>query len=320
MPFFSSLLAAILPMSFYLILIWKMDKYEPEPIKFVLIHFLWGAFGAVILGVFGTLLLGYATGINGATETENTINIIIFAPLSEELAKGIFLLWTVNSRKFDNITDGIVYGSAIGLGFGMTENFLYFISFGDSANAWFNLVIIRTLFSAVMHCISTGIFGALLGMAKYGNLLSRTFLPFSGLGIGIFIHFFWNSAVIFNGTSVYGFIFMIFLIGLYFGIIRLSIYNEMKIIESQLEEEVNLGILPAKFLPIISTRLRHKPGWIEEDKRKLYFNTAVHLAFSKMKFKKVRDSRKIIYLHEVNQNREALKNILSNNVEIVRDI
>lgn len=320
MPIFSSLFAAIIPMLFYLTLIWKMDKYEPESIKFVIVHFLWGAFGAVLLGVLGTLLLGYTTGINGTTETENTINIIIFAPLSEELAKGIFLLWTVNSRKFDNITDGIVYGSAIGLGFGMTENFLYFVSYGDSSAAWVSLVIIRTLFSAVMHCISTGIFGALLGMAKYGNLFSRTFLPLAGLCSGIFIHFFWNSAVVFNGTSIYGFAFMLILIAVYFGIIRLSIYNEMKIIESQLEEEVTLGILPAKFLPIISTRLRHKSGWIEEEKRKLYFRTAVHLAFSKMKFKKVRDSRKQFYFQEVTQNREALKNILANNIELVRDI
>jgi protease PrsW len=320
MPIISSLLAAILPMLLYLLLIYKMDKYEPEPIKFVLVHFMWGALGAVLLGVLGTFALGYATGLNGVSETEKTIHIIIFAPLSEEIAKGIFLFWTVNSKKFDNITDGIVYGSAIGLGFGMTENFLYFVSYGDTASSWFYLVIVRTLFSAVMHCISTGIFGSLLGMAKYGNLFSRTVLPFVGLAIGMFIHFFWNSAVVFNGTSAYGFLFMLILIALYFGIIRLSIYNEKKIIEAQLEEEVLMGIIPKNLLPIISSRLRHQSGWIEEERRKLFFRTAVHLAFSKMKFKKVRDSRKQFYLNEVNQYREALRNILVNNIQTVRDI
>ena len=48
------------------------------------------------------------------------------APLIEEPTKAIILFAIVRSRHFDNTTDGFVYGAAAGLGFAMTENFMYF--------------------------------------------------------------------------------------------------------------------------------------------------------------------------------------------------
>lgn len=318
MPIAASLSAAVLPMTLYLFLVWRMDKYEPEPVRFVLLHFFWGAFGAIILSIVGTAALGFATGINGQSETESTIQTIFFAPFIEEVAKGLLLLWTVNSKKFDNITDGIVYGTAIGLGFGMTENFLYFVTYGDSAASWFYLVIVRSLFSAVMHAISTGTFGAVLGIAKYSNSFVRVSFPIFALIFSMFIHFFWNASVSFNGTYFYGFIFMIALMLLFLGVIRLSIYNEKKIIERELLEEVTLGIIPHNYLPIISTRLRLRKGWMDEQTRKIYFRTAIHLAFSKMKYKKVSSSKKQFYFNEIVMNRIALKNILENQIQEVR--
>jgi len=310
MPIAASLSAAVLPMTFYLVLIWKMDKYEPEPIKFVLVHFFWGALGAILLSIIGSALLGIATGINGTSKTDSAIQTIFFAPFIEEIAKGMLLFWTVNSRKFDNITDGIVYGTAIGLGFGMTENFLYFTAYGDSASSWFYLVIVRSLFSAVMHAISTGTFGAALGISKYSNLLVRIFFPILALIFSMFIHFVWNSSVIFDGTYIYGFIFMIILFFIFLSVIKFSIYNEKKIIERELEEEVEIGIIPHDYLPILSTRLRLRKGWMDEQTRKIYFRTAIHLAFSKMKFRKVNDSGKSYYQNEIDRNRMILRNII----------
>lgn len=316
MPIPASIFAAILPMLLYLFLIWRMDKYDPEPIKYVLFHFFWGAFGAIILSLMGTVVLG---GFIGHIETNENIQSIFFAPFVEEIAKGILLLWTVNSRKFDNITDGIVYGTAIGLGFGMTENFLYFITYGDTVASWFYLVIVRSLFSAVMHAIATGIFGAALGIAKYSNSLIRFILPPFALLISMFIHFFWNASVTFEGTYFLGFIFMLFLIIIFLTVIKISINNEKIIIEKELFEEVVLGIIPQNYLPIISTRLRFKKGWMDERTRIIYFRTAIHLAFSKMKFKKVKGSRKDFYYNEIAQNRIALKDIINNQNKEIRD-
>ena len=46
-----SAFAAALPVVFYLIVIWWMDRYEREPWWLVLLTFIYGAIGAIILGI-----------------------------------------------------------------------------------------------------------------------------------------------------------------------------------------------------------------------------------------------------------------------------
>ena len=125
-----SVFAAIIPMSIYLVLIWKFDRYDREPFKLVLINYFWGAFGAIVLAVIGSFILTAIASFFIKDDIQlSRFGAIVVAPIIEEITKGLFLLITLSSKKFDNITDGIVYGGAIGLGFGMTENFLYFVSY-----------------------------------------------------------------------------------------------------------------------------------------------------------------------------------------------
>ena len=314
MSLISSFIAAIFPMLIYLIVLWRMDKYDREPLFFVLVHFLWGAFGAIILGISGSLLLGSLTGLIGSTSNiSKLIQTIIFAPLSEEIAKGAFLLYSVNSKKFDNITDGLLYGGVIGLGFGMTENFLYFLTYGDTPLNWLYLVVIRSLFSALMHCISTGTLGAFLALAKFSSNFGKNTLPLAGLFTAILIHFMWNTTVSFSDTFLFGFLFMIFLIIFFIFVFRLSVNNEKKIIERELLEESMLGLIPKEHIKILSSHLRFRRGWIDERIRKLYSRFAIRLAFNKNLFKKAKDLNKLYYSSEIEKNREAVRSLLSNN-------
>jgi RsiW-degrading membrane proteinase PrsW (M82 family) len=287
-----------------------MDKYEREPMTFVLLHFLWGAFGAIALGLIGSLMLGDMTGIKDEGNG-SIIQTIFFAPVSEEIAKGIFLLFTITSLKFDNITDGLVYGGAIGLGFGMTENFSYFISYGDNPANWIFLVVVRTAFSAVMHCISTATFGAFLGLAKFSLSKFRSLFPIAGLLLAMFFHFMWNASVSFPNTFIYGFIFMLLLIFVFFAIFRLSIAYEKKIIIKELSEESDLLLLPKEHIPIISSHLRLRKGWIDERIRKQYFRSAIKLAFAKMKTRKSDGYFHQQYLYEVENNRQKIRALLA---------
>ena len=110
-----SALAAIIPMSIYLVLIWKFDRYDREPFKLVFTNYLWGALGAIVLSLLGSVLL---TAIASLFINDNLqlsrFGAIVVAPIVEEITKGMFLLITITNKKFDNITDGIVYGGAIG--------------------------------------------------------------------------------------------------------------------------------------------------------------------------------------------------------------
>jgi len=314
MPILASLFAALIPMFIYLALIWWMDKYDREPFSFLFIHFLWGALGAVIIGIAGSMILSTFTGLTGTeSKSSSLIQTIFFAPFSEEIAKGVFLLYSVNSKKFDNITDGIVYGAAIGLGFGMTENFIYFLTYGDTLSSWIQLVLIRSLFSAVMHCISTASFGAFLAIAKFSSPAGKKIFPFAGLTIAMLIHFLWNATISFETTFFYGFIFMIFLVLIFFFVFKLSIRNEKQIIEYELLEESNDGLIPEEHIKILSSHLRFRKGWIDERIRKLYTRYAIRLAFDKNQFRKVKDASKNYYAIEIEKDRQVVRSLLTNN-------
>ena len=79
------------------------------------------AFG-VALGIAGDGL-----GVDPDTVAA-MVGPVLVAPLVEEPCKALFLAYVIWNRHFDNMTDGFVYGAAAGLGFGMTENLLYFVS------------------------------------------------------------------------------------------------------------------------------------------------------------------------------------------------
>ncbi len=312
---FFSFIASLIPMTLYLSILWYMDKYEREPLFFVVVHFLWGALGAVIFGIFGNVIIIKLITIFSSllipNLQENLISTLIAAPISEEISKGLFLLFSVNSKKFDNITDGLVYGGAIGLGFGMTENFIYFLSFGITLKTWITLVILRSLSSAVMHCISTSIFGAFIGILKLTTKKFKYIFITSGILIAMLIHFTWNLSVSYEKTIYFGFLFIIILIIFYIEFFISSINKEKLIIKNELYEESKLNIIPPEHIDIISTNARFQKGWINEEIRKKYFRVAIALAFNKMQYKKSKGTQKLFYEIEIEKKRGLIKNLLS---------
>ncbi|NOX17443.1 MAG: PrsW family intramembrane metalloprotease [Chlorobi bacterium] len=232
-----SFFAAVIPMLFYLIFLWKMDKYEREPLGFVFRHFLWGAFGAVFFGILGSLLLAVPLGALFEEGSKNFLMAVFTAPLVEESAKGYILFKTTKNKNFDNLTDGLVYGGAVGLGFGMTENFLYFVGSSESLAVWLPVVLIRTAFTAVMHAISTGTFGAFLAFGKFSSRSKRRLLTFSGLLIAMLIHFAWNFSVSFDSTALFGFIMLFFLIITFLIVLKISVQKDKEIITRELRDE-----------------------------------------------------------------------------------
>jgi RsiW-degrading membrane proteinase PrsW (M82 family) len=312
MMFFASLIAAVLPMFIYLLLIWYFDLYDREPFKLVLQNYFWGAFGAVIFAVFGGLLLSqFLDGFTKNTTELEYLSSIAVAPIVEEITKGIFLILTFRRTKFDNITDGIVYGGAIGLGFGMTENFLYFITYAENISGWIYLVIIRTFFSAVMHCIATGIFGAFIGYAKFKRLSTKIHLIISGLLLAILIHFIWNYSVLTKYYAPLGFVFMGVSIILFCAIFISSVMGERKIIYNELKEESVLGIIPLHHAGILSSLKRNNKGWIDESIRKTYITKATALAFRKYQIRNISGKRKLSYEDEVSEYRNSISSLLS---------
>ena len=304
----TSLLAAIVPMTFYLVFLWKFDKYEPEPLKLVLFHFLWGASAAIILGIIGSKLVSIPLQlVITVPEKISLLQIIFVAPLIEELSKGALLFKTKNDRRFDNLIDGLVYGGAIGLGFGMTENFLYFITFGDSLQNLLWLIVIRSGFSAVMHGMATAAFGALLSVSKYSEEKSKKLFVVAGLLIAVSIHFIWNFSVSFSNTFLFGLFFIVVIVGIFITVFIFALKFEKQIIKDKLSNEI-----PEIYIPILTSTVRSRKGWFTENYRKEFISKSIKLAFRKHELE-ISIEKKELYIVDVKELRFRVNELLKLN-------
>jgi len=309
----ASAIAAVLPMFTYLLIIWWMDRYEREPFSLVLKNYLWGGIGAIIFAIaWSTIIYTFISLFIFDKAQLERIGTIGVAPFVEEITKGAFLIFIIRNKNFDNITDGIVYGGAIGLGFGMTENFLYFITYGNTLTNWITIVIIRTLFSAVMHCVATASFGAFLAYSKYKKEPAKILFIFTGLLVAILIHFAWNFSISFKSTTILGFLFMILTIIIFILTFLISTISEKKIIYNELLSEAQNGLIPFSHLSILNSSKRNKFGWVDESIRKSYINAATTLAFRKKQLRNASGRSKNFYEDNITYYRNFIQFLLSN--------
>lgn len=237
MPTIYSIAAAALPMLLYLFLIYKADKYEREPVFLIFTHFIWGAFASVILVFFVNDFLKIVF-LKLNFLLPNILQTILFAPVIEEFTKGSFIFFSSKNENFDNLTDALVYGSAIGLGFGMTENALYFIKFGIDFQLWIVIVLMRTSFSAVMHAIATSFYSSFIILSKFSIYQFRTLFYLAGFIIAVTIHFIWNAAVSYEQTFIFAIISLIFFIVSFIILFQLSLNYELNVLSEILAKEV----------------------------------------------------------------------------------
>lgn len=300
----ASLSAAFIPMVLYLILIWKLDKYEPEPLSKVVNHFIWGALGAVLFGLILSSSFNFVAKLFISEETAlSFFGAVIIAPFVEEIVKSAYLFRTYKKNYFDNLTDGLVYGGAIGLGFGMTENFLYFMVYDETFYQWLSVVITRSIFSAVMHAIATAVVGAFLSRAKF-SFRKKNFLPMLGLLIAMIIHAAWNFSLSFEFTYFLGILFMIFLILSFFGIFSLSLNNEKTIlIKEFIDDEIFYPEHRGNSIMEINNQILNL-----RDRRK-YLNFATKIAFRKLQARNSIGSQREFYMRDIENLRKKIINI-----------
>jgi protease PrsW len=307
-----SLFASVFPMITYLLILWLADKNEREPFKIVLVNFFWGAFGAIILSVITSIfILKEVSPVLISADNQKLAGTIIIAPIVEEIMKGSFLLFTIRNKNFDNLTDGLVYGGAIGLGFGMTENFLYFISYGTTLTSWLAIVLIRTFFSAVMHFLATATFGAFLANSKFISFPRKFFMPVIGLFCAMLIHFVWNITAVFGITIILGFLFLFFSVGIFIIVFVLSLQKERKIMYNELAEEAANNIIPYEHLEIIRSKRQNTFGWINENIRNDYLKSLTTLAFRKYQMKNSSKNRRNFFQGEIEYYRNNIMKLLS---------
>ncbi len=323
-----SVFAAIVPMVAFLSVIWWMDRYDREPIWMVLLTFLWGALGGAGLSLVGNTSLHLLIGAVLGTQSAEWMGPVLVAPLIEEPTKAVILLVVALSRHFDNTTDGFVYGAAAGLGFGMTENFLYFYQAAQVAGfdpmhglgAWAGTVAIRTFYSAVMHATASSIIGASIGWALFRPWPIKVLAIPSGVAVAMGMHALWNGLLTAGGvlgdeqTLFYSNLIILPLEVLAtFTIFQLSLWTERRTLRRELCEESSAGVIPeAHVEPLCSylgrTRYRFLPAGMPEG---AYIRAATTLAFRKHQVRKCSPARAGRYQADVERLRREVSGILA---------
>src|SRR3954451_20965796 len=114
----TGLVFALLPVPGYPGVTRWIARFEPEPRSMILFAFFWGAtvavFIALVLNTFGEVVVGLSFGGGAASIYGGAIS----APVGEESAKGLALLWVYKRRRqeFNAPADGVVYAVLVGLG------------------------------------------------------------------------------------------------------------------------------------------------------------------------------------------------------------
>lgn len=312
------------PMLFLLWLVWWLDRYEREPLWLLSLVFTWGAVGGILFGMLGSLMVQIPlVAVLGqfSMAAAQAAGPIVVAPLVEEITKGLILLLIIFNRNFDNMTDGFVYGAATGLGFGMTENLMYFITGAavGSPVEWMEMVIIRTLFTAPMHAFASSCFGAALGFCKFHKrAVAWVFLPVLGLVCGMTMHGVWNTFAVASEAMehdlplVISILVVICEFALLFGLFQVSLALERRMIRRELGKEAARGLLPATHVDHIASYLgRFGKGWLAPgvDKRR-YIEAATTLAFRRAERDRASEPRKVFYQGEIDRLRGEISRML----------
>jgi len=189
--------AAVLPVPLYTFLVLQLDRYEHEPWQILVAAFLWGALVATfVAAIFNSLIGEILTAMVGEALGE-VLSTSAVAPIVEETAKGfaLLILYWMMRHEFDNVLDGIVYGSLVGIGFAMTENILYFGRMYQSEGlaGLGVLFYLRVMLGGFGHALYTGTTGAGLGFAR--ETRKRWLVPLIVPGayvLGVLQHAAWN--------------------------------------------------------------------------------------------------------------------------------
>lgn len=185
---------AVIQTVVFLLLIRLLDLYEHEPFSLLALMGLWGAVGATGISIFGNEVLADVI----PEDVYVVFGAAISAPVVEEISKGIALIlafglsawahYRFGSLQLHGVTDGIVYGAAIGLGFAFTEDIYYLLDSAAQEGLSEGLVVFlsrRDFFGTGMlhHAIFTASFGVGLGLATW----ARSWFGRVGYALGGFL-------------------------------------------------------------------------------------------------------------------------------------
>lgn len=178
-------LLAVAPAAFWLWYFYNKDRYEPEPLSWILMVY--------IFGIVVTIPVAFIEGTLSIIIPEFFI-VVLVAPIVEEAGKYLVVKKTVwESLEFDEPVDGIIYAAAAGLGFATLENVIYvFSAVETSLILALQTGLLRALISVPGHVLFSAMWGYSLGKARFIPQEQRTGVIATGLILAMAFHALFN--------------------------------------------------------------------------------------------------------------------------------
>jgi RsiW-degrading membrane proteinase PrsW (M82 family) len=252
------ILAAALPVPLVVLSLRWLDRYEPEPWRYLLFAFGWGALVATVSALVLQVLAG--------TVVPEGASAVLVAPPTEEFGKAlpVLLLLLFRRREFGGVVDGIVYAGMAGAGFAFTENVLYFSQAyvqgaeqGHGFLAVAVLFVVRGVLSPFAHPLFTACAGIGLGLAAlYRHPAVRVGAPLVGYLMAVTLHALWNliASVPSLAVQVTGYLFL--MVPAFAAMVGIALFvrsREAKVVGRILPAYVTAGWLTPAELPWLST-------------------------------------------------------------------
>ncbi|MGK5743098.1 PrsW family intramembrane metalloprotease [Micromonospora sp. URMC 103] len=268
--------AAILPVPVLVACFLWLDRYEPEPLRYLIFCFGWGAFVATTASL---TVNDFAAGRFADAGLPSALTGVLVAPFVEETTKalGPILLLVFRRREWSGITDGLVYCGLSAVGFAMVENILYLGGYGFASGAErfgpataaqqvIATFIVRILLFGFAHPLFTSMTGVGLGIAaRSADRRVRVLAPIAGLLLAMMLHGTWNLLPTLSQATgqalilLYGFIGV--MVPIFFGMVGLAIWLrawEGRLTERRLPDYVRAGWLsPPEVAALSSLGRRH---------------------------------------------------------------
>ena len=240
----------------YLLFVRAIDLYEREELKYVIPVFVWGFTVAALFSLIFNTVIATTLSAVGDDGAAGFLTAVLVAPPVEETFKGAALLiaFVVASliavrrgeMEFSGVMDGIVYGSAVGFGFSIAEDLIYYAQFGEET------YVVRRIFGGFAHAAFTSLTGIGLGLVPWVRSgVLKVLLPVLGLAGAILLHAAFNFTATFFGPLAYVLEFLVIL--LYVVVIIAWLAVERRTIRRELYEEMRSGTISASDYAILPT-------------------------------------------------------------------
>ena len=224
-----------------------LDRWEPEPPRLLVLAFLWGASVAVVISTI--LQLTIEAEINpGHSDTVSPWSVALGAPLTEEAAKGLFLLLMMTGRRrneLNSLTDCLVYAGLVGAGFAWLEDILY-IGGGASVSESLATAALRLIMAPFAHSLFTSMTGIGVYFAlKQRNALAKALCILLGYVGAVIMHGLWNGSSLLS-VEAYFLTYLFWMVPIFVLVIALGVSSrrrEQRVVAEKLPGMVAAGLV-----------------------------------------------------------------------------